>query len=84
MDKDIRESIALTRFQIISPILAEPKRAQNDYFREQAGKEHVFARYGARRISVSAPKNRSSSLVLRRRLKKFPAWPFRKAPRQSP
>ncbi len=56
MDKDIRESIALTRFQIISPILAEPKRAQNDYFREQAGKEHIFARYGTRRISVSAMK----------------------------
>ena len=37
MDKVIRESIALARFQIISPILAEPKRAQNNYFREQAG-----------------------------------------------
>lgn len=56
MDKDIRESIALARFQIISPILAEPKRAQNDYLREQAGKEHVFARYGTRRISVSTMK----------------------------
>lgn len=56
MDKDIRESIALTRFQIISPILAEPGRVQNDYFREQSGKEHVFARYGTRRISISTMK----------------------------
>ncbi len=56
MDKDIRESIALARFQIISPILAEPRRAQNEYFREQAGKEHIFARYGTRRISVSTMK----------------------------
>lgn len=56
MDKDIRESIALTRFQIISPILAEPRRAQNKYFRQQAGKEHIFAGYGTRRISVSTMK----------------------------
>ncbi len=56
MDKDIRESIALARFQIISPILAEPKWAQNDYFREQAGKEHIFGRYGTRRNSISTMK----------------------------
>ncbi len=28
MEKDIRERIALKRYQIISPVLAEPARAQ--------------------------------------------------------
>jgi putative transposase len=56
MDKDIREGIALARFQIISPVLAEPKRAQNDYFRKQAEIEHHFPRYGNRFISVSTMK----------------------------
>ena len=44
MEKDIREKIALKRYQIISPVLAEPARAQNDYFRRQAEKEHDFYR----------------------------------------
>jgi len=56
MDKDIRESIALTRYQIISPVLAEPKRAQNDYFRSQAQLEHLFPHYGIRRVGVSTMK----------------------------
>ena len=29
MEKDVQEKIALKRYQIISPVLAEPKRAQN-------------------------------------------------------
>jgi len=57
MDKDIREKIALKRYQIISPVLAEPARAQNDYFRMQAGKEHDFPRYGPRKVSVSTMKS---------------------------
>jgi transposase InsO family protein len=57
MEKDIRESIALKRYQIISPVLAEPKRAQNEYFREQAKHEHDFPRYGRRKISVSTMKS---------------------------
>jgi putative transposase len=56
MEKDIQEKIALKRFQIISPVLAEPKRAQNDYFRTQAELEHDFPRYGLKKFSVSTMK----------------------------
>ena len=54
MEEDIREKIALKRYQIISPVLAEPARAQNEYFRKQAEREHDFPRYGLRK-SVSPP-----------------------------
>ena len=57
MEKDIRERIALKRYQIISPVLAEPARAQNEYFRKQAKREHDFPRYGRRRIGVSTMKS---------------------------
>lgn len=57
MEKDIRERIALKRYQIISPVLAEPARAQNEYFRKQAELQHDFPRYGLRKISVSTLKN---------------------------
>ena len=53
MEKDIRERIALKRYQLISPVLAEPARAQNEYFRKQADREHDFPRYGLKKISVS-------------------------------
>jgi putative transposase len=56
MDREIREKIALKRYQIISPVLAEPARAQNEYFRKQAETEHEFPRYGLRKISVSTMK----------------------------
>jgi len=56
MEKDIRERIALKRYQLISPVLAEPTRAQNDYFRKQARIEHDFPRYGLRKVSVSTMK----------------------------
>jgi len=56
MDKEIREKIALKRYQIISPVLAEPARAQNEYFRKQAETEHEFPRYGLRKVSVSTMK----------------------------
>ena len=56
MDKEIREKIALKRYQLISPVLAEPARAQNEYFRKQAETEHDFPRYGLRKISVSTMK----------------------------
>ena len=56
MEKDIREKIALKRFEIISPVLAEPARAQNEYFRQQAKREHNFPRYGLRKVSVSTMK----------------------------
>ena len=57
MEKDIRERIALKRYQIISPVLAEPARAQNEYFRKQAQQEHDFPRYGIRKFSVSTLKS---------------------------
>lgn len=53
MQEDIREKIALKRYQLISPVLAEPKRAQNDYFRAQAEREHAFPHYGLRKVGVS-------------------------------
>ena len=57
MEKDIRERIALARYQLISPVLAEPGRAQNEYFRKQAQGVHDFPRYGEKRISVSTLKS---------------------------
>lgn len=56
MEKDIREKIALKRFQIISPVLAELAGGQNEYFRQQAEREHHFPRYGLKKISVSTMK----------------------------
>jgi putative transposase len=57
MDKDTREQIALIRYKIISPVLAEPARLQNEYFRGQARKEHMFPHYGLRQVSVSTMKS---------------------------
>ncbi len=57
MEKDIREAIALKRYQIISPVLAEPSREQNEYFRKQAQQAHDFPRYGLRKFSVSTFKS---------------------------
>jgi transposase InsO family protein len=56
MEEEIREKIALKRYQIISPVLAEPSRAQNDYFRNQASREHNFPHYGLRTYKVSTMK----------------------------
>jgi transposase InsO family protein len=56
MEQDIRERIALERYRIISPVLAEPARAQNEYFRQQAERMHDFPRYGLRKVSVSTMK----------------------------
>jgi len=56
MEKDIQEKIALKRYQIISPVLAEPSRAQNEYFRKQAQLQHDFPRYGLKKLSVSTMK----------------------------
>ena len=57
MERDIRERIALARYQLISPVLAEPGRAQNEYFRKQSQGVHDFPRYGEKRISVSTLKS---------------------------
>lgn len=57
MEAETREKIALKRYQIISPVLAEPQRAQNEYFRQQAQVEHDFPRYGRKKISLSTLKS---------------------------
>lgn len=57
MDEDTREKIALIRFKLISPVLAEPGRVQNEYFRTQAAKYHEFPRYGARKVRISTFKS---------------------------
>ena len=39
MDNETREQIALIRYKLISPVLAEPGRVQNEYFRAQEAKQ---------------------------------------------
>lgn len=53
MNEETRKQIALFRYRLISPVLAEPGRVQNEYFRTQAGLTHVFPHYGARTVAVS-------------------------------
>lgn len=53
MDEQIREQIALARFKVISPVLAEPGRKQNEYLRKQAEREHLMPHYGPKRYAVS-------------------------------
>lgn len=57
MDNETREKIALIRYKLISPVLAEPGRVQNEYFRTQAAKYHEFPRYGTRKVKVSTLKS---------------------------
>lgn len=57
MDNETREQIALIRYKLISPVLAEPGRVQNEYFRTQAAKRHEFPRYGSRKVTVSTLKS---------------------------
>ena len=57
MDEKIREKIALKRYQIISPVLAEPARAQNEYFRKQADMTYDFPHYGVKKFGVSTMKS---------------------------
>jgi transposase InsO family protein len=57
MDNETREQIALIRYKLISPVLAEPGRVQNEYFRTQAAKPHEFPRYGRREVKMSTLKS---------------------------
>lgn len=57
MDNETREQIALIRYKLISPVLAEPGRVQNEYFRTQAAKRHEFPRYGSRQVKLSTLKS---------------------------
>ena len=53
MNDDTRELVALFRYKLISPILAERARAQNAYFRKQAAKAHRVPGKEERKIAVS-------------------------------
>jgi len=53
MDNDIQEQIALARYKLISPVLAEPGREQNRYFGSLAKKEHLMPHYGKKMYAVS-------------------------------
>ena len=57
MDNETREKIALIRFKLISPVLAEPGRVQNEYFRTQTDRHHEFPRYGSRKVKMSTLKS---------------------------
>lgn len=57
MDNETREQIALIRYKLISPVLAEPGRIKNEYFRTQAAKLHEFPRYGRRQVKMSTLKS---------------------------
>ena len=56
MNKELRQQIALKRYQLISPVLAESARNRNEYFRNVTLQEHHFAHYGPRTVSVSTLK----------------------------
>lgn len=56
MNEDTRKQIALHRYKLISPVLAESGRCRNEWFREVASKEHQFPHYGLRRVAVSTLK----------------------------
>jgi putative transposase len=53
MNDDTRQQIALARYMLIAPILAEPTRAQNQYLRDLAGRTHDMPHVGQRHFSVS-------------------------------
>jgi putative transposase len=53
MNDQTREQIALSRYKLISPVLAEPGRVQNRYFRQQSAREHDLPQRGRCRIAVS-------------------------------
>jgi putative transposase len=57
MNEETRKQIALCRYKILSPVLAESSRNRNAYFREASLKEHVFPHYGAKRVAVSTLKS---------------------------
>jgi putative transposase len=56
MTDETRDQIALFRYKLISPVLAEPGREQNAYFRRQAEREHNVPHYGVRRFQLSTMK----------------------------
>ena len=56
MTDETRDQIALFRYKLISPVLAEPGREQNAYFRRQAERDHNVPHYGVRCFKPSTMK----------------------------
>ena len=56
MNDETRKQTALQRYKIISPVLMETGRNRNEYFRQMAAKEHVFAGSKPRKVAVSTMK----------------------------
>lgn len=56
MNDETRKQIALARYKLISPVLAEAGRSRNEWFREVASKEHMFPHYGTKTVAVSTLK----------------------------
>jgi len=57
MNEDIRKQIALCRYKLLSPVLAETSRNRNAYFREVSIKEHVFPGRGATTVAPATLKS---------------------------
>lgn len=57
MNDETREAIALERYKLISPILAEPSRHQNVYFKDLSERDLVMPHYGVRRYGVATFKS---------------------------
>lgn len=57
MTSETREQVALARYKLICPVLAEPARVQNEYFRTLASQTHDLPHYGPRRIALSTFKS---------------------------
>ena len=57
MNDETRKQIALQRYKLISPVLAESGRNRNAWFREIAAKEHQFPHYGTKTVAVSTLKS---------------------------
>jgi putative transposase len=57
MNEDIRKQIALCRYKLLSPVLAETSRNRNAYFRDVSLKEHVFPGRGATTVAPATLKS---------------------------
>lgn len=57
MNDETRKQIALARYKLISPVLAETGRSRNAWFREMATKDHPFPHYGTKTVAVSTLKS---------------------------
>lgn len=57
MEEQVRHEVALFRYKLISPVLAEPARQQNDYFRTLAEKHYLVPHFGEQQYAVSTYKS---------------------------